>query len=348
MARITINGVSLDPMAQPTELLAARPEVEDASRSDYILIQTNKPLSSTEKGKLAKLGAVIQEYVPDNTYLCGYQPSDLTPVRDLPFVAWAGVYLRDFKINPSLRPAGGDHQPASIVPSLRAHPPSRKQQTIDVVMHDDVDGTAQATKELVAAAARIDPSALQAGPRKVRVTVEQGQFDELAELDEVRHIEAVPQRQLFNNLSRRIIDADVVLNGTTYLGDGEIVAVADTGFDTGSTSNVHPAFTGRVAQLYALGRPEPGEADDPNGHGTHVAGSVLGDGTSATMGGTIQGTAPEAQLILQTLLDATGGLGGIPVDLHDLFQPPYDETAPGFTPTPGAPHARPAVRLQRA
>jgi serine protease AprX len=42
------------------------------------------------------------------------------------------------------------------------------------------------------------------------------------------------------------------------------------------------------------------------------------------MGGKIQGTAPKAKLITQSLLDSSGGLGGIPNDLHDLFRPPYD------------------------
>src|SRR5258706_211306 len=81
------------------------------------------------------------------------------------------------------------------------------------------------------------------------------------------------------------------------------------------------SFTGRVVQLTPLGR--PGKADDPDGHGTHCCGSILGDGTSATMGGAIQGTAPKAKLIVQSLLDSSGGLGGIPADLHDLFNPPF-------------------------
>jgi serine protease AprX len=75
-------------------------------------------------------------------------------------------------------------------------------------------------------------------------------------------------------------------------------------------------------KLVALGRPN--KADDPEGHGTHVCGSALGDGNSPTMGGAIQGTAPKAKLVVQSLLDQSGGLGGIPADLHDLFKPPYD------------------------
>ena len=54
---------------------------------------------------------------------------------------------------------------------------------------------------------------------------------------------------------------------------------------------------------------------------------MLGDGNSATMGGAIRGTAPGAKLILQSVLDSGGGLGGIPTDLNDLFQQTYDEGA---------------------
>ncbi len=46
---------------------------------------------------------VIHEYVPDDTYLCGFQPTDLDAVRALPFVAWADVDFKGFKIAQSLR-----------------------------------------------------------------------------------------------------------------------------------------------------------------------------------------------------------------------------------------------------
>src|SRR5439155_9321918 len=94
-----------------------------------------------------------------------------------------------------------------------------------------------------------------------------------------------------------------------------------TGFDKGSTTNVHPAFKGRVAKLYALGR--PGKKNDPDGHGTHVAGSVLGAGNSTSLGIKVRGTAPKAKLVLQSVLDAGGNLGGLPEDLSQLFTPPY-------------------------
>jgi serine protease AprX len=324
MARITINGVSLDPLAQSAALRAAALESADASRSNYLLVQARGPLTEEQQAQLDGLGVEIHEYVPEDTYLCGYRASDLEAIRALPFVVWADVYFEGFKIPPSLRPSSPGAE-TSILPTAVPRSPSRRPRQVDIVLHDDVDPGDDDLRGRIAAAVRLDPADLRTGRRKVRVTVQEGQLQELAALDEVRHIEEVPARQLFNNVARPILNADVVVNGTPYQGDGQVIAVADTGFDKGSTTNVHPAFTGRVAELRALGRTGPDRADDPHGHGTHVAGSALGDGTSNSMGGKIQGTAPRATLVLQSLLDSSGGLGGMPADLHDLFEPPYDD-----------------------
>ena len=91
MARITINGVSLDPIAHAQALRLAGLESADASTSDYILIQTTAPLSPDQTTALANLGVIVQEYVSENTYLCGYKGTDLTQIRALPFVTWANV-----------------------------------------------------------------------------------------------------------------------------------------------------------------------------------------------------------------------------------------------------------------
>ena len=77
-------------------------------------------------------------------------------------------------------------------------------------------------------------------------------------------------------------------------------------------------------RVVARGRP-PNDASDPHGHGTHVAGSILGDGSAS--GGAIRGTAPAAHLFFQSVLDAWGGLGGLPWDLNELFQEAYLEGA---------------------
>ena len=342
MTRITINGVSLDPTSSAPAMAAITSA--DASQSDYVLVQTAAPLTPDQRAELTRLGVVINEYVSENTYLCGYKPADLSAIRRLPYVSWANVYLRGFKIPPTLRPLAPPVAAAHIVPPDQSPATSRKLRQVDVVLHDDADSNSDALRTKIAAAARLSPADLKMSRHKVRLQVQERYLDDLAAIDEVRHLEEVPEVKLFNNVARSILNAHVVLNGTAFEADGQIVAVNDTGFDMGSTTNVHPAFTGRVLKLVALGRPN--RADDPEGHGTHVAGSVLGNGNSNTMGGSIQGTAPKAKLVLQSLLDSGGGLGGIPNDLHDLFSPPYDDdnarisTNSWGATTPGLPYSQ--------
>ncbi len=319
MARITINGVSLDPTAEAVTLGAAGLESPNAEHSDYILIQATGPLTAEQRDELAGLGVVVSEYVSEDSYLCSYKPADLAPIRVLGYVAWANVYLRGFKVAPSLLPQPPSST-ANILPVAAGPLHSNTPHTVDIVFHDDVDTSSQDLATAVAAAARVDRDTLPMGRRKIRLSVQEKYLHDIADIDAVRVIQKVADVKLHNNVARPILNAHVVVNGTTYEGDGEVVAVGDTGFDAGSTTSTHPAFTGRVVQLYPLGRPS---ADDPDGHGTHVCGSVLGDGTSASMGGAIRGTAPRARLVVQSLLDAQGGLGGIPADLTDLFEPPY-------------------------
>jgi serine protease AprX len=324
MAKITINGIAIDPSTQGPALAAAGLHAADAADSNYILIQTHQPLDKAQKAELEAKGVVILEYVPDNTYLCQFQPTNLDDIRALPYVAWTNVYMRGFKVAPALTalPPGGPGGARSLleIAATPARTVDTVPKTVDIVFHRDVNPAM--VRDKVAAAARMDPADVQVNRQKMRLAVQTQYLPDIAAIDEVRHVEAVLPRKLHNNVARQILHLDGNPGvGATFEGTGQVVAVADTGFDVGSTTNVHPAFTGRVAKLYALGRQN--NANDPNGHGTHVAGSVLGDGTSATLGHAIRGTAPQARLVLQSVLDGLGGLGGLPDDLHDLFEPPY-------------------------
>lgn len=144
-------------------------------------------------------------------------------------------------------------------------------------------------------------------------------------------------------------------------GNGEIIAIADTGLDTGYEDVIHPDFRGRVMEIksYPIKRsvssivhnPEgdDGAADKYSGHGTHVAGCAVGNGRLAQDSGLypIHGIAHEAKLIFQALEQAPQwtqdyirdyistnqttppafGLLGIPDNLRTLFQFAFDNGA---------------------
>ncbi|WP_406677234.1 S8 family serine peptidase [Neomoorella carbonis] len=108
-------------------------------------------------------------------------------------------------------------------------------------------------------------------------------------------------------------------------GRGEIVGLADSGLDAGSISDIHPDLQGAPGQMPKVvmlkswaGREK---ADDPVGHGTHLAGIVAG--TGAASNGQYRGIAPGASIYFQGLLNSRGEMA-IPEDLSRLFRPAYD------------------------
>ena len=85
-----------------------------------------------------------------------------------------------------------------------------------------------------------------------------------------------------------------------YNGAGSTVAVLDTGIDL-----THPDLAGQIDGSQSF---VPGEAvTDINGHGTHVASTVLGTGDAS--GGDYQGVAPGADLIVGKVLGGEEGYG---------------------------------------
>jgi serine protease AprX len=151
--------------------------------------------------------------------------------------------------------------------------------------------------------------------------------------------------------------------GRTVTGRGQLVGIADSGLDSGDPQHIHPDLQGRVRHLTSLPakaalapfltdppNSDDGPADEESGHGTHVAGSVLGDGAAAKAIGSAfvpAGAAPEAEVFFQAIgqhvnwktaaqLIAEGvdvdpadwpppadGLYGLPDDLAELFTPAH-------------------------
>lgn len=84
-----------------------------------------------------------------------------------------------------------------------------------------------------------------------------------------------------------------------YTGDGVTVAVLDTGYD-----DTHPDLAGRVLPASKSFVPDSDVATDVNGHGTHVASTIAGNG--AASGGTHRGVADGADLLVGKVLGDDG------------------------------------------
>jgi subtilisin family serine protease len=125
---------------------------------------------------------------------------------------------------------------------------------------------------------------------------------------------------LHNDVVRGLIGVEVPgQQDLGYTGAGEIVAVADTGFD-----DAHPDLQNRLHGLVGM-VVDPTITADVVGHGTHVAGTILGDGSASA--GRFRGIAPGAKLYGQAIADRQGRLRRLPVDLNILLQDAYDAGA---------------------
>ncbi|CAN5632620.1 hypothetical protein BH10BDE1_BH10BDE1_10500 [soil metagenome] len=118
-----------------------------------------------------------------------------------------------------------------------------------------------------------------------------------------------------------------------FSGAGQVVGFADTGMDTGDSAKIHQDFTGRVPSGDIFGLFSK-SWEDPMGHGTHVSGSVAGDG--AASGGKIKGGANLATLAPQSMWSPMLDNLSVPSKLKDMFGKAYAEGARVHTNSWGA------------
>lgn len=101
-----------------------------------------------------------------------------------------------------------------------------------------------------------------------------------------------------------------------FTGRGQIASMADTGLDTGDLNTLFGDFKPAVSKGYTVGL--FGKSwEDPMGHGTHVAGSIMGHGVMSN--GVIKGGAYEAGLVPVSMWSPMLNNLSVPTKLADLF-----------------------------
>ncbi|MCH1592082.1 MAG: S8 family serine peptidase, partial [Candidatus Thalassarchaeaceae archaeon] len=117
---------------------------------------------------------------------------------------------------------------------------------------------------------------------------------------EVAFLSTTPDLSTWNNLASSHMEANSVESYffTGLNGSGQRVAVADSGID-----HDHGDFGSRIVQRIDVAN-DGSTADPSDGHGTHVACTVLGSGSRTS---TYEGIAPQAELYLQAMEDDDSG-----------------------------------------
>ncbi|MGB9939198.1 S8 family serine peptidase [Methanosarcina sp.] len=348
---IKLRSIEFDPTvevpAAPAALSLHAAEV-GLTEENYWIVQFVGPVKSEWGDEIRELGGKLGDYVPDNAFLVRMTPEVKDQVSELDFVRWVGPYQPAYKISPLLMGIRGKVSPTALHSAeikAEAYRPS-PLGNLKVVLHKEDD--AAAVRQEVE---RLGGTVISAEKGVLRISLDASRIEVLAGLPSVQWIEPFAVPKLFNDIAAGIVGVPPVWNNHGLDGEGQVVCVIDTGLDTGVNDvSMHEDFKGRIVATHSWAIPpglhpfldnttwDDGVADLDSGHGTHVAGSVLGSG--ARSNGSFRGMAFKAGLVFQAVeqfcnfkrpfqTDLPDGyyLLGIPDDLNILFQQSYDDGA---------------------
>ena len=325
----------------------------------HYVVQFIGPIKKGWLTKVKKAGGEPRVPYEGFSYVVRMDKKALAAVASLPVVRWVGHLPHRARIAPGTRHrAEGGRRARAIeatVPRTHIRPGI---YTVQFFGAEDLSKGLRAVRKLgfkILDRPR-DRRLLIVESRKPE-SARQAQLDRLAAVHGVREIRERAIKRPSNDVSAGLVGArEVMGTGFNLSGDGETICVCDTGLDTGDPATIHPDFRGRIAAVrsfpitpdFAPFIRNPGANDGPSdrdsGHGTHVAGSVLGNGASSIgLSGTvgpIRGLSYKARLIFQAIEqevdwknpadEARFGrflLAGIPADMTVLLQDAYTRGA---------------------
>lgn len=276
----------------------------------YYIVQFNGPVLEEWKMELAAAGPVLFDYIPNNAFVVRMDTSQKEQVDSFDFVKWTGEYKASYK-----------HQLDIVTGADMPAISSADSEAELIVLLFDERESEKIREKIVSLGADI----VECSGTLLRVNVPRDMIDELASIEGICWIEEYAVPVVFNDIAAEIMNVNPVHNNYRLNGTGQIVAVCDTGLDTGDINTIHEDIRGQIIEIIDYSNDG---ALDYAGHGTHVTGSLLGNGYLSS--GVYKGTAPEAKLIFQAVqkdTDSTTSMSAIPENLSILFQEAYDRMA---------------------
>ena len=280
-----VDTASSVPLEVPSRLHAA-------DHPGAYVVQVREGLSTDLNPVISSAGGRVISYIPNRSWLVAADDASAAQIALAPEVAAVLPYEPYFKLEPGLIPQALSDSP--VLGRLRL-----------ILTIPEAD---QARSEL----ARLGAQELhrERGPFGTLVTVDApaSSLVDLARLPEVHLIETWHPARLANDRAGVILGINSnAINTGPYLGltgKGVLVNLNDSGVD-----KTHRDLVGRVAALAgatnSLGN---SLLTDPDGHGTHVAASIAGDGSGSTSlkappqgsvsNANFQGKAPAANLLI--------------------------------------------------
>src|SRR5581483_2297264 len=264
---LLLANALIDTTRQPLGLPVPA-SLQAAPDNGAYVVQANGPVDAAFRARLGQAGAVIVSYIPNNAYLVRVSAAGAQQLAGVPGTQAVLPYEPYYKLDSALLPLALENQPLA-----------GGESALKLTLFADATGVPAALAALGVSILGQDrspfgpvltvslPDPALAVPRR-----SSSLLAALARLPGVQLISPARAKVTANDLARpRLGAAADSLVGTNYLGlsgTNILVTMADSGVDS-----THPDLAGRVFP--------PGQSD-PSGHGTHVAGSILGSGLESS------------------------------------------------------------------
>lgn len=255
------------------------------------VITLDGPMDPWRSAALAQAGVVLRGYLPLHSYLCDLSNVDPAALRALGFVTWAGEYRREWKIEPQLANA-------TRVPTTPERIAIADAGNVVVNVHVFEGRHHAATLAAITAipGASVPSIEIVGGAAMLGVVMPRASVAALADLADVQFVEEFPEYTLRSNATTRwVVQSNVA--GVTPLydrglnGSGQVVGVID-----GRVAPNHCSFLDSANPIGPNHRKilAYNTTTGYSVHGTHVAGTVVGD--AGTTGDT-RGVAYNARMV---------------------------------------------------
>lgn len=345
-AESTLLGVESVPGRIVREFLDIEtPEDRRPREETHYIVRFHTADMVAAREQIESAGGKPLQYLPDAAWVVRMSGAASLNVEKLESVEWVGRYKRDYKESPALRSyldspdvlqrsssesaRGATHgipiddeeatAAADALPSGHV-----RNLTLEIRLFPASDADAAAKAIEGAGGIVLETSTPSDGQSKLRVAIERKNLEALFDLEAVQLVELDVPFSLDNDKAAGVMKIAALSNPRGLHGEGQIIGHADSGLDVGVEANLHPDLRGRIKKAIAYGRKAEGDWSDQNGHGTHTAGSIIGDGTESH--GRYRGMAPKAQLVHQSIVDEFGKFK-VPPDLGVLLEDAYAEGA---------------------
>ena len=270
------------------------------------VVVSELPVSKMVRDRASSCGARVLGFMPVNSLIVEASAKTLKRLEDDTLFAAA------YELEPKDKVQGH-------VRDLVSADPKTVDVTVLPLMATDVGPLGEFVKGM---GGKVIPA--DDGRSVLRARVPASVVGELTKRGDVRWVEHYVPASLQNDVAVKpgLMNVLPVWETHGLTGRGQNVTISDSGLDTGDPETLLADFLGRV---YKIGVASGTTPSDTNGHGTHTAGSIVGNGRLSK--GEIKGVAPGARLYAWQCVQANGVMVFPP--WQNLFQPD-EENFPSY------------------